>query len=344
MGLATFNSVLRWIIALSSGGAFGLDMWFVYIRRNYEGVVFTWQYYVQTSLAGVLFLIIVLSEGSHQIDRRRRRQQLIHQQPEQLQMQPQGPHGPYLPPVPIVTPSTTHRRRNMFWSAFRFLTVWLICACLLDITVKAILKQDRFAYYDISNPRNLYACPRDWDSVQAPLCQFNQQAIHLSTLAAGLAIFEAILTAVLQNRTRAHVAANDMSSQELPKAEADAFNEAELGRAPVIANTTPASFTPTFATSAPSPVAPAPISSYSSSKLPPVSLYNAYHPTPEAQGSSSDRPLPPLPPHFASGQDDGTGSSNAYIQPAIASPAYDTSAAVGPSNAYPLDKKHPDGY
>ncbi|KAF9343878.1 hypothetical protein BGX34_006257 [Mortierella sp. NVP85] len=365
MSLATVNTVLRWLIAFACLAAFAFDMFFVYVHKRYKDVIFGWQFYAQTPLVGILFWIIVLSPNSRR--QRKREQQLQQQLQQQAQKDEVSQHASYLPTTTPLTSTSVHyikKRRttgDKVWSVIRFLLVWCISAAILDITAKTIQKQLRFVYripilrnspqaeainyeFGIYDPRNLYECPTpNGDDLPSFLCNFNQQVINLATLAAGMAAIEAILTLILQCRPKTIVATTIVqpAGQQLPMAEVDPILQAELGHAHIVAIPSPVPSVP-----APPPVPQVPL------------LFGAYHPTPEASPSmSGNRPLPPVPPHFASGDDDGTGTSSGYIHPAVAKPAYDAQAekqgasmirdekesAAGPSHAYPADIKRADG-
>ncbi|KAK3819937.1 MAG: hypothetical protein J3Q66DRAFT_335877 [Benniella sp.] len=352
MSLATVNTVLRWLIAFACFVAFAFDMFFAYMHNRYKDVIFGWQFYAQTPLVAILFWIIVLSPSSRR--QRKREQQMQLQQQQLVQKDEVSQHASYLP----TTSSTVHyikKRRttgDKIWSVIRFLIVWCISAALLNITAKAIQKQLRFVYripflrnspqaeaihyeFGLYDPRNLYECPpTQEDDLPTFLCNFNQQVINLATLAAAFATIEAIITLILQCRPKTIVAttivqpAAATQQQQFPRSELDPIHQAELGHAHVVAIPSPV------------PSVPAP---------PPVPLlFGAYHPTPEASPSiSGNRPLPPVPPHFASGDDDGTGTSSGYIHPAVAQPTYDAQAekesAAGSSHSYPADIKRADG-
>ncbi|KAF9918945.1 hypothetical protein BX616_003980 [Lobosporangium transversale] len=73
MGLATFQSVIRYSLMLVALTAFGFDMFFLYVYIHYPEVVMFWRYYAGTALVGFLFLILVFSEIGYRIKNAQRR-------------------------------------------------------------------------------------------------------------------------------------------------------------------------------------------------------------------------------------------------------------------------------
>ncbi|KAF9944972.1 hypothetical protein BGZ65_011350, partial [Modicella reniformis] len=247
MVVATIITVLRCLIGFSTLVAFGLDMFFLYVHKNYKDVVVNWEFYNETVIVGVLFLVIVFSEASYRVRNRRlqqRQSQAAYQ--DQQQQAEVGHHASYLPPGSASNHHHNVAQRSSsdtFWSVFRFLFVWLLSAGILNVTVKALIKRNRFVFqipfprdsseaaainwdFGIHDPRDLFNCPETNSDLKSNLCPFNQQVVSVASAAALLAIFEAIFTALLQNPYRRMI-----NVQPQLKREPEVFHQDELRNA-----------------------------------------------------------------------------------------------------------------
>ncbi|GJJ78595.1 hypothetical protein EMPS_10954 [Entomortierella parvispora] len=134
-----------------------------------------------------------------------------------------GPPKSYYPPT---RREIVDRRRAGLWTCFyfmRFLLVVLISAAILRITIMVFAWSNRSAFtldyarsspeadplsdanFQNVNPRNLFDCPegdQSWSRPLTYLCFMDQLTETLATSAAGLALIEALLTVILQNRLR----------------------------------------------------------------------------------------------------------------------------------------------
>ncbi|KAF8976963.1 hypothetical protein BGZ46_007801 [Entomortierella lignicola] len=247
--------------------AFGFDMYFVYIYIHHSEVVFGWRFYTETSVIGTLFWIIFLSElfyriSNHLKKRRRYEYDYAH-------------HAPYLP---ATLPSTHHQHVSSspntfpnktavepeegvivpyerqtrsccrtFWSAMRFISVWLISAALLNVSITSFQHQTRSVFalpfardsaqgdslnekYSGYEPHDLFNCPDvNISDYLTTLCQFNQLVMTLSALIGLITVFEGLATVIFENRKHP-------SSSRRPqmKKRAEHYDLAEMGNAHVI--------------------------------------------------------------------------------------------------------------
>ncbi|KAF9998224.1 hypothetical protein BGZ80_008668 [Entomortierella chlamydospora] len=370
MGLSALITTLRYTLMFLCLVVFGFDMYFVYIYIHHSDVVFTWEFYTETSLIGILFWVIFLSELLYRIGncmKRRRQYEYDY-----------AHHAPYLPPhlssshehaSPDTFPSNDtavktedgviipyDRRSNSchrkFWSVARLLFVWLMGAGLLNISIRSFEHQGRFVFtlpfardsaqgdalneiYSSYDPHNLFKCPDiNLPDLLTTLCQFDQLTMTLSAAIGLVAIFEALFTIIFKNRRYSRPS----EQRSHMKKRAEQYDEIEMGNAHIVV-----------------PIPP-------SHPLPQLNLHGIdnqnYLPVSDGTYEANERPLPPLPPqpehehelgdHYAAVGDTKKVGLNPFEKDLNDNKhVWDTDVGqesnAGPSNTYPTDVKRKDG-
>ncbi|KAF9352000.1 hypothetical protein BGX26_010097 [Mortierella sp. AD094] len=378
MGLSALITTLRYTLMFLCLATFGFDMYFVYIYIHHSEVVFGWRFYTETSLVGTLFWVFLLSELFYRIDNytRERRQYEYDYAHHAPYLPPHSPSSHQHTSSDTFPNNTTaiktedgviipyERRSNSccktFWSVARFLSVWAMSAGLLDVAIKSFQHQTRFVFalpfardsaqgdalhqrYGSYDPHNLFGCPDiDLPDLLTTLCQFDQLTMILASVIGLIAVFEALLTVIFENRRyprpserRSHM-----------KKRAELYDETEMGNAHVVVPIPPSH--------------PAPeLNSYD------VHNQNSSTVSDDDTYELDERPLPALPPRLehehelddlyaAAGDTKKVGlnpfdkdlEDNKHAWVSLGDKNYADVAQesnAGPSNTYPADVKHKDG-
>ncbi|KAG0248885.1 hypothetical protein BG011_009813 [Mortierella polycephala] len=387
-------TTLRYIILFSCIGAFGFDMYFVHVYILYPTVVFSWKFTIQTSMAGVLALIMINSEILYRIQVYRRNYRERHFRHDF------GEHNPYLEShivpeaatsattttttatsTPMASPHDNKRAPKIrvsrsycvrFWSLIRFLVVWCVCAALFRVTVSSFRYQSRqvfevpfertsgvtgdywdWEHHSRYDPRDLFDCPDvDWDYLPSTLCNFDQSTMILAAVAGLLAVFEALMTLILENRDPElpKMLIKTSAGTDTVRHPVEAIDQAELGHSQVIAAHMPQS-----------PMEMHPYAVYQSPPPPPAkSAIMAHIP----DSNISERSLPPLPPRetdkvamaipvYEEGDSANVLASDDKKkkevmrdneeEPLPVLPIEEDDNQAGPSHSYPADVKHTNG-
>ncbi|KAF9179438.1 hypothetical protein BGZ51_006921 [Haplosporangium sp. Z 767] len=256
-----------------------------------------------------------------------------------------------------------------FWSVMRFLAVWCVCAGIFRVTVSSFRYQNRQVFevpfertsdmmddfwnrqrHSGYDPRDLYNCPDvDWDYLPSTLCHFDQLVMTLAAAAGLLAVIEAVMTLVFENRDPEppKVLIRSAAGTETVRYQVETIDQAELGYSQVMATCIPQP-----------PVEMQPYAVYHAPP-PPVKSANMAH-IPDS--NISERSLPPLPPRetdevaMAIPVYEEGSSSNVWAlddkkkvvrdgeeEPLPALPVEEDDNQAGPSHSYPTDVKRTDG-
>ncbi|KAG0289496.1 hypothetical protein BGZ97_006449 [Linnemannia gamsii] len=205
MGLAGIITVTRVFIALIAGAIFGVDQYFLYLYRNYDEIVFHWRFYSQVTIAGLFFLLVIISECVYRISRYNERSDYL-----------DGGWGGE-------PPKTKRSCAKRFWTFFRFLCALILVAGTGTWVVPAWLDKQRILFSipvgrntpeaaayrtgskdrDWVNPFNIFDCPTWVDGQPLTyLCRLDQQILYCSAGVACIAFVEAFLTLIVESRRR----------------------------------------------------------------------------------------------------------------------------------------------
>ncbi|KAF8937406.1 hypothetical protein EDD21DRAFT_367998 [Dissophora ornata] len=369
MGLATFLTVVRYLVLFFCLAAFGFDMYFVYMYARYTQVAITYKFAIETGLVGLLGLILTVSEISLRISNHYRRRSYQRHSGYKVADEYTSMSSPPAPPSTIyggeISSSDEHQATPLqpmqqgshgcktFWSIIRLLVVWAISGGLLKVAITTYQHQERFIFtlsfsrdstqadalnYDFSSydPRDLFNCPDvSLPNLLTTLCLFDQITVLLAGLSALLAIVEAIATVILDNRVP-RFTEEEVMMMSVARRRSGMRKSREVYEDPELGNVHVATV-------------PVPIPEMAEAALQPNGQVNL------------QRPLPPLPVRPTSGDGTEKGEQYMYQAPKFTKPGYspfendfkdskgacptpnETQNQAGPSNSYPADIKRHDG-
>lgn len=193
MFLAKLVIAFRALSAFLALVTFGIDAYFIKLYRDYQNLVFSWRFYVQTGVTGILTFYFIASLISFCVHRRQLKRM------------------------------TYFKPRSSFHSMislFEMLVVIGLSGGLLYVTVPALTGRNRTAFlvpfnrdspqddsingdYRKYDPMNLYQCPENnnnsrdltipFDSELSYLCSFDRSVMSAACGVGGIAIIAAIL-------------------------------------------------------------------------------------------------------------------------------------------------------
>ncbi|KAG0056494.1 hypothetical protein BGZ83_004752 [Gryganskiella cystojenkinii] len=186
---------------------------------------FDWPFYPQTSLVGSLMIVLFFSEVFYRAGNHFKSYRASHgYDKEEAGHPPVDADRQYYPPS---RKEIVDRRRSCcksFLFVLRFLTVLVIAVATLRITIMLFVYSSRSAFtltfnrdsirdepygsdnFQAVNPKNLFNCPEgddySWSRPITKLCLMDQLSATCAAAAGFFALFEAILTLILDNRGR----------------------------------------------------------------------------------------------------------------------------------------------
>ncbi|KAF9571476.1 hypothetical protein EC968_000507 [Mortierella alpina] len=281
-----------------------------------------------------MILTLILSEITFRISLYRQRHRERHYAPDF------GAHNPYLAETSVAGPGAVglpephvyKRRRgccSIFWSIVRFCWVWLLCAGILNITIKLFIRQRRSVFvlpfsrdsspsvgyraYRDYDPKDLFTCPEGAGSNRLSyLCRFDNVVTVLAAAVGLVLIVEAVATIIFENRDpRPSKSSPSFKDPVATKHRAEPINQEELGNSHVVV------------------VGPEPMELQPYGVYQDQSLQHAI-PPPVSPGIA-ERALPPLPPRSVLEGDDN--NEDIYSAKALPDKKQDLSPNVWASAA-----------
>ncbi|KAF9112653.1 hypothetical protein BGX27_002998 [Mortierella sp. AM989] len=193
MGIATLIITLQSILVVLGLAIFGQDLFFIKTNDGHLNVVFTWRFYVQTGIIGVLVIYFTIALIMFVIERRRLR------------------HG-------SVSPYQSRNTVYRFIPLIQTIIVAGLSAGLLYATVPALIGKNRTVFflpfnrdsaqdqsinhdYTMYDPKNLYQCPESDSNPLTRICSFDRTAITGGAAFGVIAIIEALSMLVYRSST-----------------------------------------------------------------------------------------------------------------------------------------------